>query len=61
MRRSTYHQRVTALAWVGCWLFFRGGRCNYIASLHTRLSVNGEEPHPMEVTLFMEKTADLKE
>jgi hypothetical protein len=31
----------------GCWLFSRGGRCLYIASLHPRPSVRGEEPHPM--------------
>jgi len=32
---------------VGCCLFFRGGECEYIASLHPRLSMRGEEPHSM--------------
>ena len=34
-------------AQVGCWLFFRGGRCKYIASLCPRPSVHDAEPHPM--------------
>jgi len=32
----------------GCSLFFNGGTCEYIASLHGRPSVRGEEPHIME-------------
>ena len=46
MPGSAYHQRVTASAWVGYWLFFRGGRCEHITSLHPRLSVHSEEAHP---------------
>jgi hypothetical protein len=34
-------------AQTGCWLFFRVGECEYIASLHPRLSVQGAKPHPM--------------
>jgi hypothetical protein len=30
---------------VGCWLFFRGGECECIASVHPIPSVRGEEPH----------------
>jgi hypothetical protein len=33
------------LVWVGYWLFFRGGEFEYIASLHPRMSVRGEEPY----------------
>jgi len=41
-------------AQLGCRLSPGGGRCYYIASLHPRPSVCGEEPHPMEVTVFAE-------
>jgi len=34
-------------AQVGCQLFSRGGRCEYIAPLHPRPSVCGEEAHPL--------------
>ena len=37
---------MTAAARTGCWLVFRGGGWEYIASLHPRPSVHGEEPHP---------------
>ena len=46
---------------VGSWLFARGGRCMYIASLYPRLSVRGEEPHPTGGDPFAQNTADLKE
>jgi hypothetical protein len=37
---------VMVLAWAGCQLFSRGGRCEHIASPHPRPSVHGEEAHP---------------
>jgi len=33
----------------------------YIASLHLRLSVHGEEPYPTRDDPVMQNTADLKE
>jgi hypothetical protein len=51
---------VIALAWVGCWLFLRGGRCEYVASLHPRPSVHGEEPYPMRSDLVYAKHSGSK-
>jgi len=41
---------VIKTARAGCWLFIRGGRCEYIASLHGIPSVRGDEPNPKEGT-----------
>jgi len=46
---------------VDSWLFPRGGRCIYIASLYPRTSVHGEEPHPARGDPVAQNTADLKE
>jgi len=46
---------------VGSWLFPRGARYIYIASLYPRQSVHGEEPHPIRGDPVAQNTADRKE
>jgi hypothetical protein len=46
---------------MGSWLFPRGGRCVYIASLYPRPSVSGEEPHLIRGDPVAQNTAELKE
>ena len=48
------------LRW-GPWLFPRGDRCEYIASLYPRPSVHSEEPHPTRGDTVARSTVELKE